>query len=106
MGSGMVRLTVWGWLASLAACLSLAPLVTGVGFFVSGAVASALLVGVAAVGRHHRAPVALVLVVQLIVLLEWATLTYAPEEARGGLLPTKESLLALVDLVRSAFDTA
>ena len=106
MGSPMVRLTLWGWLASLAACLSLAPLVTGVGFIVSGAIASALLVGVAAVGRHQRAPVTLVLVVQLFVLLEWATLTYAPEEAWSRLLPTRESLLALVDLVRSALDTA
>ncbi len=100
------RLTGWAWLASLAACLSLAPLVSGSGFLVAGAVAGALVAGVGAAGRRVHAPLTLIVVLQLVVLLLWATLTYASAEAWAGLLPTRDSLAALADLVGAALTTA
>lgn len=104
--SSVARLSVWAWGASLAACISLAPLVDTNGFLWAGAVAGAAVLLVGVVGRKLHLPVPLVIVLQLVVLLEWATLSYAASEAWGGLVPTRESLGALVDLVASALATA
>ncbi len=100
--SSAARLTGWAWLAAMAASLSLAPLVQERGFLLAGAVAGAGVALVGGVGRRLHLPVVLVLVLQLFVLLEWATFAYASELAWGGLVPTRDSMLALVDVVRGA----
>ncbi len=104
--SSLARLTLWAWLASLAACVSLAPLVTPRSFLLAGALAGLVVAVVGGVCRRLQLPVAVVLVFQLVALLAWATVSYAAEPAWGGVIPTRESMAVLVDLVRSALATA
>jgi len=101
-----VRLAMWGWLATIAACLALAPLVADSDFLVSGAVGGAAVAVVGAAGRLLHVPVPLVLVLQLFSLLEWVTFAYAAPQAWGMVIPTRESMTALVDLVQAALATS
>lgn len=100
------RLTLWAWLASLAACISLGPLVTTKSFLLAGAVAGLAVAAVGAVGRRLRLPIAVVVVLQVLALVEWATVSYAAGPAWAALVPTRESMSTLVDLVQAAILTS
>lgn len=104
--SSAVRLTAWAWFASLLGAVSLGPLVESQSFLVVGAIAGALVAAAGAIGRVAHVPAALIVLAQLVVLLEWVTVTYTATEAYAGLVPTPASVQALGDLVRAAIDTA
>ncbi|MDQ3415756.1 MAG: DUF3488 and transglutaminase-like domain-containing protein [Actinomycetota bacterium] len=104
--SSLAKLALWAWLASVAAAASLAPLVTPISFLVTGGVAGLIVAAVGAASRRLQLPVAVVLIVQLFALLIWATVSYASEAAWAGVVPTRESMAALIDVVASALATA
>ncbi len=104
--SSVATLTLWAWLASLAACISLAPLVSPRDFLLAGAVAGLAVAVVGAICRRAHLPVTVIVVVQLVTLLVWATVSYAAEAALAGVIPTRESVDVLVGLVQSALVTA
>jgi len=104
--SSGAKLTLWAWLASLAACISLGPLVTTKSFLLAGAVAGLAVATVGGVGRWLRLPVPMVLVLQVFALLEWATVSYAAGPAWATFAPTRESMSVLVGLVQAALATA
>jgi len=104
--SGAVRLTAWAWLAALCACLTLGPLVDSKTFLFVGGFAGALVAVAGAIGRLAHLPAPVIVLAQLVVLLEWATLGYASEQAWAGVVPTAESFRVLADLVAAAVDTA
>ncbi len=65
-----------------------------------GAFAGALVAATGALCRLGHLPAPVIVPVQLLVLLEWVTLTYARSEAFLGVVPTGASIAALADLVR------
>ena len=101
-----VQLTAWAWLAAVLGCAALAPLVAANRFLLVGGLAGLLVAAVAALCRVGNVPVALMVPLQLVVLGEWLTITYAGAETRAGVLPTGASTAYLIDLVRSALETA
>lgn len=104
--SSAARLTAWAWFAALLGAVSLGPLVESRSFLVVGAFLGALVAATGAVGRLAHVPAALIVLAQLVVLLEWVTVTYAGAEAYAAVVPTPESVRALVDLVRAAVETS
>ncbi len=104
--SGAVRLTGWAWLAGVCACFTLGPLVDANRFLVAGAFAGALVGATGAAGRLAHLPAPVTVLAQVVVLLEWATLAYASDDAFAGVLPTPASLAAFADLAREAIDTS
>lgn len=101
-----VQLTAWAWLAAVLGCAALAPLVADNRYLVVGGLAGLLVAAVAALCRVGRLPAPLMLPLQLVVLWGWLTIVYAGSEAWAGVLPTGASNAYLVDLVRSALETA
>ena len=103
---GTVQLTAWAWFAALLGCAALAPLVAENRFLLVGGLAGLLVAGVATLCRVFHVPTPLMVPLQLVVLWEWLTIVYAGSEARAGVIPTGASTAYLVDLVRSALETA
>jgi len=104
--SGTLRLTAWAWFAALCACVTLGPLVDANRFLVVGAFAGLLVSATGVAGRLGHVPPPLVVLAQLVVLLEWATLAYASPAALLGFIPTPDSLAVFGDLARQAIETS
>ena len=103
--STTVRLTAWAWLAAVLGSAALAPLVEDKTFLLMGGFAGALVAATGALCRIGHLPGPVIVPLQLLVLFEWLTVTYARSDAFLGVVPTGASVAHLVDLVRSAVET-
>ncbi|MDP9444175.1 MAG: DUF3488 and transglutaminase-like domain-containing protein [Actinomycetota bacterium] len=104
--TSLLRRSVLGWMAALAAALAFSPLFERKGYLLAAATMTAapLLVGVAL--RAARAPEFAVLPAQLLVLVSWVALLWAPDTLRWLVLPTPESVDVLALLTQAGFESA
>ncbi len=93
--SEQVRITCWALLATLGAAVMLAPLVEKLTYLWHGAVGGLLIVLVGAVLRARRAPRALTILAQLVILVELCLVVYAQRQLAFHVLPTRGAFVAL-----------
>ncbi len=95
--SEQVRMTVWAWLATLAAAAMLAPLTESKRYLIVGGFGAALVAGTGALLRARRVHLVFVLLAELIIAAEWALLSFARSEAVLGFLPGPDAISDLHD---------
>lgn len=100
------RNALWVWVSVVSASLALSPLVQNARFAVVGAVTAAVVLmtsaGLRALGARGWA----IAVVQVVVLVEYATVTFFSADALGGVIPVRATARALSDTALAAFDHA
>ncbi|MGH3356575.1 MAG: transglutaminaseTgpA domain-containing protein [Nocardioidaceae bacterium] len=99
-------LSVFAWLAAVAAALAFVPLLDDNGYVFTAAVLTAGPLAAALLLRWVRTPSGLVLLGQLAALAVWGTWLHFPETALGGLLPTSDTLQALGSTLTAGVETA
>ncbi len=99
--SSRTWVAILGWLTTLAASLAFGPLLEGRSYVVTAAALTAapLLVGIAL--RAVRTPAVLVFAGQLVALLLWANVMFAQ-----AVLPTRESIVRLADLLQAGVESS
>lgn len=96
------RMALWIWLATLGGAFALAPLTESRAYIIVGFVSAGLVCLTGFGLRTLRAPWPATLLVQLLVLFWWATLTYAGDTTSFGVFPSAETIRALDDIVADA----
>ncbi|MDQ4086179.1 MAG: DUF3488 and transglutaminase-like domain-containing protein, partial [Actinomycetota bacterium] len=99
-------LSVFAWLAPVAASLAFVPLLDDNGYVLAAAVLAAGPLAAAVLLRLVGAPAGLVLLGQTVAAVVWTTLLYFRETSVGGVLPTGATVEALTGLLGAGVDTA
>ncbi|MEJ7756392.1 MAG: hypothetical protein WKF83_08740 [Nocardioidaceae bacterium] len=77
------RTALWVWVAVIGIAITLGPLVQSMRYVLLGAVTAAVVLGTSVALRVLRVPPIYYVPVQLLVLIEWATLTFFRADAWG-----------------------
>jgi len=99
-------LSVFAWLAPVAASMAFVPLLDRNGYVLSAAVLCAGPLAAALLLRRLGAAAPLVLLGQLVLAVFWTTWLYLPETAVAGFIPTGDTVHGLVQLVDQGVQTA
>jgi transglutaminase-like putative cysteine protease len=99
-------LSVFAWLAPVAASMAFVPLLDDNGYVLTAALLTAAPLAAALLLRRLGTPAPVVLLGQVVVVLVWATWLYFPQTAVGGVVPTGSTLQALLRLAGDGVQTA
>jgi len=91
------RTALWVWVAVIGIAITLGPLVQSMRYVLLGAVTAAVVLGTSVALRVLRVPPIYYVPVQLLVLIEWATLTFFRADAWGGVVPVRRTAAAAWD---------
>jgi len=99
-------LSVFAWLAPVAASMAFVPLLDDNGYVLTAALLTAGPLAAALVLRRLGAAAPVVLLGQLLLTAVWTTWLYFPETALGGVVPTGGTVPALLRLLEDGVETA
>ncbi len=99
-------LSVFAWLAPVAASMAFVPLLADNGYVLSAALLCAGPLAAALLLRRLGAPAPVVLLGQVVLAIAWTTWLYFPETAVAGVIPTGGTAREMVQLVEQGVQTA